>query len=230
VTKCFYDKSDHPAYSKIKTIRNEYSVSNKIIEINDFGAGSRVFKSNRRLISAIAKNAGITYKKQKLLFKLVRYFNSSSILEFGTSLGLATSAISAANPSAKIQTVEGCSATAEIAQQMFRKYDLNNICLFNSLFEEFFSKINERDIMYDLIYLDGNHNKESTLRYFDTILNHINDRSLVILDDIHWSQEMEEAWTEIIDKSEVTVSIDTYNWGLIFFRKEQQKQHFRIRL
>jgi len=230
ITNCFYDRSDYSDYSKLRMIRKEYSSNKQIIEINDFGAGSKVFKNNRRSISSIAKNAGITNGKQKLLFRLIRYLNSNSFLELGTSLGMATSAMSCANPSASIQTVEGCTSTAEIAQKMFEKYELQNITLYNSTFEEFFSKIENQDILFDLIYLDGDHNKENTIRYFESILEHINEQSIIILDDIHWSHEMKQAWIEIIDRPEVTVSIDTYNWGLLFFRKEQQKQHFRIRL
>jgi len=230
LTHCFYVKSDFKEYSILKKIRKEYSTNNNIIEIVDLGIGSRVFRSNKRSISAIAKNAGITYKKQKLLFRLIRYFKSSNILELGTSLGMATSAMSLANPAVKIQTVEGCPSTAEVAKEMFKEHDLKNIELINSSFEEFFSKIKDQDIKFDLIYLDGNHNKESTLHYLNILLDHIGDQSVIIIDDIHWSPEMEQAWIEIIDRPEITVSIDTYNWGLIFFRKEQRKQHFRIRM
>jgi predicted O-methyltransferase YrrM len=227
---CFYDKSDFKEYTKLRMIRKEYSANKKIINIEDLGDGSRVFRSNKRSISSIAKKAGITHKNQKLLFRLIRYFNSSSILELGTSLGLATSAMSLANTNATILTVEGCPTTANIAKQMIKEHKLNNIVLENTSFEEFLKKINDQEILFDLIYLDGNHNKESTLHYYKTLLDHIGENTVFILDDIHWSPKMEQAWIEIIDKPEVTVSIDTYNWGLIFFRKEQRKQHFRIRL
>ncbi len=230
ITKCFYDNSDYAEYSILRTIRSGYSTNKQFIDITDFGAGSKVFKSNRRSISSIAKNAGITYNRQKLLFRLVRYFNSSTILELGSSLGLATSAMSWANPSATIQTVEGCNATAEIAQQMFNEHDLKNISLEISTFDEYFNKIKDQDMVFDLIYLDGNHDKDATLHYFEVLLDHISEQSVIILDDIHWSPEMKQAWIEIIDRPDVTVSIDSYNWGLLFFRKEQQKQHFRIRM
>lgn len=230
VTKCFYDKTWHSEYANIDSYRNELIKNDHVIEIVDFGEGSRVFKSNSRSISSMVKNAGITRKRQLLLFRLIRYLKSSTVLELGTSLGLATSAMSFANPSANIQTVEGCKSTAKFAERMFKEHGINNISLIISPFDEFFNNLKDQQILFDLIYLDGNHNKESTLRYFDTLLSFINDQSVIILDDIHWSPEMKKAWIEIIERPEVTVSIDTYYWGFLFFRKEQQKQHFRIRL
>ncbi|WP_304157534.1 hypothetical protein [Mesonia mobilis] len=38
------------------------------------------------------------------------------------------------------------------------------------------------------------------------------------------------SWQEIKNHPEVTVTIDTFYWGLVFFRKEQEKEHFKIRV
>lgn len=228
ITKCFYDKQEYPVYSELENFRNQVFQNTNEIEITDFGAGSRVFKSNKRKVSVIAKNAGITIKRQQLLFRLVNYFNSENILELGTSLGLGTAAISLANPSAKITTIEGCPNTSKIAQRYFDEFNLKNINLHFETFEEFFNK-NPSDI-YDLIYVDGNHKKENTLQYFKILLEQINNNSVIIFDDIYWSSTMTEAWQQIIQHPKVTVSIDTFYWGFVFFRKEQEKQHFTIRL
>ena len=41
---------------------------------------------------------------------------------------------------------------------------------------------------------------------------------------------MSEAWEFIKTHEKVTVSIDTFFWGIVFFRKEQVKEHFTIRV
>ncbi len=228
ITKCFYDKKKHTAYSELKNYRNKLFQNNKIIKITDFGAGSRVFKSNKRKLSAIAKNAGITSKRQQLLFRLVKYFNAENILELGTSLGLGTATMAFANPSAKITTIEGCPNTSKVAQSYFDKFKIENIEIHNSTFEGYFSKCPSEK--YDFVYIDGNHNKENTLNYFEILLDRINLDSVLIFDDIYWSPEMTEAWLQIIQHPKVTVSIDTFYWGLVFFRSEQEKQHFTIRV
>ena len=83
---------------------------------------------------------------------------------------------------------------------------------------------------YNLIYFDGNHSKEATLAYFEQLLPTINNETLWIFDDIHWSSAMEEAWEQIKEHPKVRVTIDTFQWGLVFFREEQAKEHFTIRL
>jgi hypothetical protein len=39
----------------------------------------------------------------------------------------------------------------------------------------------------------------------------------VDFDDIHWSAAMEEAWKSL--NYILTVTIDTFQWGLVFFRR-----------
>jgi len=228
ITKCFYNKKKYTLYNELNNYRNQLNKNNEFIEITDFGIGSRVFKTNNRKVSAIAKNAGISSKRQQLLFRLVKYFNSENILELGTSLGLATSAMALAKPSSKITTIEGCKNTSKIAQNLFDVFNLKNIHLLNTSFEDFFNQKTSED--YDLVFIDGNHCKEKTLQYFEVLLDKINSNSVIIFDDIYWSSEMTEAWKQIIQHKKVRVSIDTFYWGFVFFRKEQEKQHFTIRL
>ena len=40
---------------------------------------------------------------------------------------------------------------------------------------------------------------------------------------------MEAAWEEVKKHPRVTVTIDLYDMGLVFFRQEQTPQHFRLR-
>ncbi len=227
ITECFFDRSEYAGYKTLAEHRKQLLEDNDTIEVFDFGAGSKVFKSNVRKVSAIAKNAGIRKKRQKLLFRLVNYLKPANILELGTSVGLSTIAMALANDQAIVTTLEGCPETSNKAQQYFDAFHMNNIDLRNVEFDRYLSKTND---VYDLIFVDGNHNKDKTLAYFDMLRKHINNNSVIIFDDIYWSKEMTAAWKEIIADESVTVSIDTFQWGFIFFRKEQKKQHFSIRM
>ena len=230
VTKCFYDKKQYPEYSIIKKYRNSLLENKKFIEVTDFGAGSRVFKSNKRQISKIANTAGISPKRAELLFRITNYFQSESVLEIGTSLGLATSALSLGNESAKITTLEGCPKTQEIAKFQLENSKFQNIKFVTTKFEEYLSIYNLQPTTYNLIYFDGNHSKKATLEYFELLLQTIANETVWIFDDIHWSKEMEEAWEIIKNHPKVTVTIDTFQWGIVFFRSEQVKENFIIRI
>ena len=242
--------------------------NNKSIKITDFGAGSKVFSSENRKISAIAQHVGIPKKRVRFLFRLVNYLKCENILELGTSLGIGTVAL-AANKDAKVQSLEGCTQTAGIAQQQLTKFGFNNVDLQIGEFGELLSSIiltnnkpktknNNRkptthnpqprtdnreptntkqqttnpkqQTTFDLIYFDGNHTREATLNYFQQLLPTAHNDTVFVFDDIHWSAGMEAAWEEIKAHPKVQISIDTFYLGLIFFRKEQSKQHFKIRM
>ena len=228
VTKCFYDKTKYPEYSILKEYRKSLLENETIIEVTDFGAGSRVFKSNTRAINQIAKNAGISPKRAELLFRITNYFQPENVLEIGTSLGLATIALSWGNKNSKIITLEGCPQTIAIAKNQCQLQNLNNIEFVNTKFEDYLKTNKRQPTTNNLIYFDGNHSKSATLTYFELLLPTISNNSVWIFDDIHWSKDMEEAWEIIKNHSKVTVTIDTFQWGIVFFRKEQEKEHFII--
>ncbi len=230
VTKCFYDKKEYSEYSILKDYRNSLLQNKNTIEVTDFGAGSRVFKSNTRAINQIATTAGISSKRAELLFRLVNYFQPTTILEIGTSLGLATSALSLGNKNAKITTLEGCPNTLNQCQLQLQKFNINNVKCINSEFESYFKNYQLSIINYQLIYFDGNHSKQATLTYFEALLPTISNETVWIFDDIHWSEGMEETWEIIQNHPKVTVTIDTFQWGIVFFRAEQEKEHFVIRV
>jgi predicted O-methyltransferase YrrM len=227
LTECLYKKDKKYRFAKLVAFRKSLLNDSRVIRVTDFGAGSRVFKSNDRKVSSIAKNAGISIKRAKLLNKLTSYLNCKNALELGTSLGLSSAAMAIDNPVYLI-TIEGCPETASIAQLKFDEFTLNNIQLKIGDFDEQLDRLTPSNM--DLIYFDGNHQKEPTIKYFHKLLPLAHNDSVFIFDDIHWSSEMEEAWEEIKAHPKVQVSIDSFFWGMIFFRKEQEKEHFTLRL
>ncbi len=230
VTKCFYDSKSHAEYTLLKNYRNSLLENKNTIEVTDFGAGSKVFKSNTRQVSKIAKTAGISTKRAELLYRIVTYFQPTSILEIGTSLGLATSALSLGNPKSKIITLEGCSNTLSIAKNQLQLQNLENIEFVTTEFSKYLKNCQPNTEHYQLIYFDGNHSKKATLDYFELLLPTISNETIWIFDDIHWSADMEAAWEIIKNHPKVKVTIDTFQWGLVFFRREQKKDHFVIRV
>ena len=239
ITKCFYDKESKldpsgseqaKQYAILKEYRKSLLENKNTIEVTDFGAGSKVFKSNIRQISEIARTAGITPKRAELLFRITNYFQPNTILEIGTSLGLATSALALGNPKAKISILEGCPNKANQCQLQFQKFNVNNVELVVTEFNNYLENCHLQPENCQLIFFNGNHSKTATLNYFELLLPTISNDSVWIFNHIHWSPEIEEAWEIIKKHPKVTVTIDTFQWGIVFFRKEQSKEHFVIRL
>ena len=228
VTDCFYNHKNYEAYKRIYNYRKTLINSNTKIEVTDLGVGSQVMKQQARKVSVMAKNAGTFYKRAKLLYRLVNYLECKNILELGTSLGIATHTMGLANPKANITTIEGCPNISEFTKTNFKKEQLENIHLITENFNKALQYLKPNT--YDLIFFDGNHQKEATLQYFESLLETAHNNTVFIFDDIYWSNGMTEAWEHIKEHPKVTVTIDTYFWGLVFFRKEQAKEHFIIRV
>lgn len=223
-------KDQNPDYDRLKSLRRELLKSDRQIEILDLGAGSRVNKSNLRKIKTIAKNAEKPEKFGKLFNRLIRKFQPATILELGTSLGLTTLYMSKAAPQARLFTFEGCPETAKLANQHFDQLQADNIEIItgniDSTLPDFLSRTNTK---LDFAYFDANHRYEPTVRYFETCLPFTDNDSVFIFDDIYWSEEMTRAWEAIKAHPQVTVTIDLFWIGLVFFRKEQAKENFILR-
>ena len=228
VTKCLYAKIPNSFSKQLRDQRKPILKSKGSIQMTDFGQGSQRFKTSNRQVPDIAKKAGMAWHQSKLMHKIINYFNVKNTLELGTSVGLGSLAMAINQPQNKIDTVEACPNTSAFARQYFKSQKLRNINLFNTDFQSFLNQL-PSEKTYDLIYLDGHHQKEATLQYFYQLKKHIHEDSLIILDDIYWSQGMQEAWQTILEDEDVKVGLDLYFWGILFFKPELSKQNFKIR-
>ncbi|MCX7549342.1 O-methyltransferase [Xanthomarina sp. F2636L] len=226
VTQCFYDSKNYPEYKQLKAYRKTLVANKQVLEISDLGAGSKVSANKTRAVSSLAKHSGSSFKRSKLLFRLTRYFQAKNILELGTSVGIATQALHLGNPDAMMTSIEGCPNISNTAKAHLG--DIKNLQLLIGDFDRHIDQL-EQD-SFDLVFFDGNHSQEATLRYFEKLLPKAHNDTLFIFDDIYWSEGMTAAWETIKNHPEVKVTVDTFFWGLVFFRKEQVKEHFRIRL
>ena len=225
LTKCIYLKNNAGVSAVERSFDKLATKDTRNIQVTDLGAGSATM-GNLRSVQEIYKRAGIKKRQRAHLRKLLTYLNIEHILELGTSVGKATVTM-AANPEAKVTTVEGCPNTTQIATAFFKAVGLKNTTVYNQSFDSF---LKENKKKYDLIYMDGGHDKQQTLANFELLLPFIHNDSLLLIDDIYWSPQMTQAWQQLCSHPQVSVSIDSYYWGWLFFRKEQPKQHFILRM
>lgn len=223
-------KDNNPEYSDLQALRKELLASDKEIEILDLGAGSRINKSNIRKIKTVAKNAEKPEKFGKLFYRLIQRMQPKSILELGTSLGLTTLYLSKAKKDAQILTFEGCPETAKVARENFNKIGVKNIeIVIGNIDDTLPEQLKQFKDGIDFAYFDANHRYEPTVRYFEQTLPYAKNDSLYIFDDIYWSDEMTKAWEYIKAHPQVTLTVDLFWIGLVFFRKEQVKEDFILR-
>lgn len=224
------DKRQYDDYLVIEKARAQLLDQCTEIEVEDLGAGSSVIKSSKRVVADIAKSSLKPAKYAQLLYRIVQYYQPKNIIELGTSLGITTSYLAAGNKDAKVQTIEGSSAIAEIAVKTFERTGYNNIELSRGDFKKMLPGVLSNVQRVDLAFVDGNHREEPTLNYFRQLLSHSDPATILIFDDIHWSAEMESAWETIKQHSAVTLSIDLFFIGLVFINPDFKiPRHYAIR-
>lgn len=225
------NKSNYQPPAEIEALRKELLNDKRLLQIDDLGAGSRTAATQQRSVQQLASSALKPKKYAQLLYRLVKHYQPQTILELGTSLGITTSYLAAANPTANILTIEGSEAIASVATRVFQILQLRNIEQRQGNFEEVLPHVISslpKDV--DLAYIDGNHRYEPTLNYFHQLLPYLNNNSILVFDDIHWSGEMEKAWAEIKQYPSVRCTVDIFFLGFVFFRDEfKAKQHFIVR-
>jgi predicted O-methyltransferase YrrM len=229
ITRVFNDKSKYQEYNEVEEVRNILRASDNEISVTDYGAGSKILKTESRKIKHIVKYSAVQRKYGRLLFRLVKYFKPGTILELGTSLGISTMYMAKASKNTRIISVEADKQLARLSRQNFHKAGLLNIDVINNSFENALPGIIKGLDDKSFIFIDGNHEKCSTLQYFNQIAVKSERNIIIVLDDINWSGGMREAWQEIRSDPRVTVTVDLFFIGIVFFKKGIQKQNFIIR-
>ncbi len=219
------DPGEKEIINEIESIRNFWLKSNhKIHEWN---------KTNEFvLVSKLAKISSKSKFWSTLIFNLIREFEPKNCLEIGSCIGISAAYQSSAlrmNNKGRIITLEGSPERAEIAKNNFNLLKLDNIELRVGRFEESLPKIVKEKKTFDFVFMDGNHNLNSTLEYFETIKPILSDNSIIIIDDNNYNQEMNRAWKELSNNEIVTCSIDLFVLGVLLIKKEiKQKSSYSI--
>jgi predicted O-methyltransferase YrrM len=220
------NKTNYYAYSLIEGIRESLLKDKRSIHVKDLGAGSGSGLGSQRTVKQIASTSVKNTRYSQLLFRIADHFQPKTILEIGTSLGISTMYLAIARSKSQVITIEGSPEIRQIALDNFKNAQLSNIRSIEGNFDLVLPEILSETEALDLVFFDGNHRKAPTLEYFELCLTKATNESVFIFDDIYWSREMSEAWDSIKAHPRVTVTIDLFQMGIIFFRKEQAKQHF----
>lgn len=231
INDVFLDNSTNADLKILDASRKQLFKRSNLIETTDLGsgAGKKPYITIINPLGKIAQQRSLDKKSLHLLYKLTKNFKPTNILEFGTSAGISASYIGKANPFKKFVSMEGCAVLASHAKNYFDSLDLSKIELKVGNFDDILDKTLAGFEQLDMVFVDGNHRQQQTLNYFRKCLTKTNEDSIFIFDDIHWSSEMEKAWEEIKKHEKVSVSIDLYKMGILFFRKGIARQDFVIR-
>lgn len=212
------------AFSQIEAWRDRLKADTTKVELTDFGAGSRVNRAKSRSIGSLVRHSANNPYTCRLLFRIVNHFKPKTLVELGTSLGISTAYQARALHAGRLVSIEGCPAVAMHAKDTFRFTETTGVDMRLGRFDELLPKVLAEIRQLDYLFIDGNHRREPTLHYFLQCLEFSHPDSIFAFGDIHWSRDMELAWNDIKSHPSVTLSIDLYFIGLVFFRKNQAEK------
>ena len=232
------DKNGYYIWQEIEACRQNLLQDERLVEFVDYGMGRRVAGGvSSKLVKSIAKNSLASKKYAQMLFRLVNWLGHELqrpndkgliIVELGTSLGITTAYLASANSRNKVLTFEGCKAVAKIATENWNRLNINNIeCIVGEIDME---QLQQKTQQLDIAFIDANHTYASTRDYFNVLADKVHQKSVIVVDDIHHSEEMERAWKEICADERVTTTMDLYQMGLVFFDKHYWNRNYKIRL
>ena len=253
------DKNTYYVWDEIEEIRQEMLKDTRELEFVDYGSGgplptspSKGRSANMRRVCDIAKGSLARRKEAQLLARLVGWLGRPlltspsrggigdeasedrkglTIVELGTSLGVTTAYLAAMDSRNKVVTYEGCPAVAEVARANWEKLGLSNIaCVVGEITVDSLQLAVDRLSGIDLAFIDANHTCEATLTYFNALASRVHEKSVVVVDDIHYNEDMEKAWKAICADERVTTTMDLYRMGLVFFDKHYWRKHYKMRI
>ncbi|MBK9191777.1 MAG: class I SAM-dependent methyltransferase [Crocinitomicaceae bacterium] len=217
--------NDQAIQELVKKLRKNHNT----LEVVDFGAGSKNSSSSSRKISEITKSAAVPQKYGKLLARIIQFYSLENIIELGTSVGISGLYMTQPLCVKKLVTIEGSKEISSLAKNNFTAFGLKNAALINGKFEDHLSESVKIISRPDLVFIDGNHQYQPTLDYFNFYVDKLSENGFIVFDDIYWSDEMENAWKEICASHKINVSMDLFRFGIVCKRPGQAKQHFVLK-
>lgn len=225
--RVFSDKKNDD-FEVLLNWRKKILLDKRKMEICSFGAGSGIKTKRPQKVGNLVNKTAVPHKYGAILYNVVREFKPHSIIELGTGFGISTAYLAAALPGSSVQTIEGSPERSSIAKEFLHQINILNVTFITGEFENILENLLLKARHPLLLFIDGNHKYQPSLNYFQIILKYVNDDTIIIFDDIHWSSEMEKAWKEIYRNEKVILSLDLFRYGMAFFRKGMTKQHVLI--
>ena len=211
---------------RMRLLRDEHP-----IHVTDYGTGSR--RDAERRVCDLAKHSLEQPRMAQLFFRWLVFLSREAkhplqIVELGTSLGITTAYLASAHSANRVTTFEGCPATAKVAADVWRALQLYNISTVEGNINSTLATHLPEQV--DFAFVDANHTEEATLRYVNMLLSCVQAKSIIVIDDIHYSEEMERAWKALQALPQVTTTMDFFYAGALFFDPHYLKKHYRLRI
>ena len=167
-------------------------------------------------IKKTLKKYGFTESEHRLLFRLANRFQPKTMYVVGSDFGLTPLYLTAFSTDTACTVIEPEPSIAALAGEYVRNYATASIA-----FHDEIGKIPDK---LDFLVRGAFPPNEQTIEKF---FPHIHERSVMIIAGINASQENRKAWKAICAHPKVTVTVDLYRLGIVFFNPKLQRRTYK---
>ncbi len=224
-TRVLHGQTMGDQFRKIEVLRSNLLSNTTTVQVTDLGAGSLSLQDNKRTLAEIARTSISPRALTELYSRIIANINARRIVELGSCLGITTLYL-AQKKDAQVFTFEGSPALANVALTNYEYFDQKNIRLIEGNINSTFPDFLQDPAKINFALMDANHRYDATMKYFSWLMRRLDEKSVVVVDDIHWSEEMEKAWQELRLHPLVYGSVDLFRCGILFFDPTLNRQHF----
>ena len=219
-----FERTPYYSFPVIENLRQQLQQNNTPLNLQPLGTS----KAKTTTIAKELKNSAKSPRLAQLLQRLCASNQSHYIIELGTNLGLSTAYLASNNTQSQVYTLEGQPELCKIAQQNFKQLHLNNIQIIEGNIDDTLPRLIQQIPQIDLLFIDANHQYQATLDYYNLAKSKVHKNTIIIFDDIHWSEGMQQAWNEIRQDPDIRLSIDIFHMGIVWFNTDIPKQHYIV--
>jgi predicted O-methyltransferase YrrM len=229
VDEVIYDFSDKKVYQTIAEARKRLLNDNRKITLIADTEKTQYANIRSIKVNSIAKNSVLSQRVAQLLYRLAADHQPQNIIELGTNLGITTLCFQQAAPNARIFSLDNNPETIAITTEIFAQHQAQNIEQITGDIKDALPQLLNRLSRFDLLYINGNDTPVNVLQYFELCLPKAHEGTLFIVEGIYSNAVMEEAWAAIKAQQQVSITVDLFWIGLVYFRKGKVKEDFKIR-
>ncbi len=219
-----FERTPYYSFNIIESLRQQLLHDNTTLTLQPLGTS----QAKTTTIARELKNSTKSPRQAQLLQRLCASNQSHYIIELGTNLGLSTAYLASNNSNSQVYTLEGQPQLCQIAQQNFKQLHLNNIQIIEGNINNTLPTLIQQIPQIDLLFIDANHQYQATINYYKLAKSKVHKNTIIVFDDIHWSEGMQQAWNEIRQDPDIHLAIDIFHMGIIWFNTDIPKQHYIV--
>ena len=219
-----FERTPYYSFNIIESLRQQLLHDNTTLTLQPLGTS----QAKTTTIARELKNSTKSPRQAQLLQRLCASNQSHYIIELGTNLGLSTAYLASNNSNSQVYTLEGQPQLCQIAQQNFKQLHLNNIQIIEGNINNTLPTLIQQIPQIDLLFIDANHQYQATINYYNLAKSKVHKNTIIVFDDIHWSEGMQQAWNEIRQDPDIRLAIDIFHMGIVWFNTDIPKQHYIV--